>query len=339
MLFPEVVDDYIADANPVRFIDVYVDGLDLEALGFKYATPKETGRPPYQPGDLLKLYIYGYLNKIRSSRKLEHETHRTVEVMWLWRRLRPAFKTMADFRQDHSLALKQVCRDFTLLGKRRDLCGQELIAIDGSKFKAVNSKERHFGEKKLKRLLQQINEKIHAYLNELDENDHFESQAKTPTADELKAKSAHLRSRQGQYQQVLETRQAREDLQLSLTDAARRAMKTSQGLEVCYHVQMAVDAKHKLIGAHAVTHAVTDQDQLAPMAKQATEVFDADRLEVVTAMGYDNGDDVKKCLEDGIVPYLSKPQTSATSTLGLFGQEEFSDNPEKDCYRCPAGQD
>ena len=294
--------------TPVRFIDVYVDGLDLEALGFKYATPKETGRPHYRPGDLLKLYIYGYLNKIRSSRKLEHETHRNVELMWLLRRLRPAFKTIADFRKDHSQALKQVCREFTLLCKRLDLFGQELIAIDGSKFKAGTSKERNFGEKKLTRLLQQINEKIHAYLKELDENDHLESQAKNPTADELKAKIEQLRSRQGQHQQLLETLPAREELQLSLTDADSRAMKTSQGIDVCYHVQMAVDAKHQLIVAHEVTNAVTDQDQLATMAKQAKEVLDTDYLEVLTDLGYYNGDEVKKCLEDGIVPYISKPR-------------------------------
>jgi hypothetical protein len=259
--------------------------------------------------------------------------------MWLLRRLRPAFKTIADFRKDHSQALQQVCREFTLLCKRLDLFGQELIAIDGSKFKAVNSKERNFGEKKLTRVLQQINEKINAYLKELDENDHLESQAKNPTAAELKAKIEQLRSRQGQYQQLLETLQAREELQLSLTDADSRAMKTRQGIDVCYHVQMAVDAKHKLIVAHEVTNAVTDQDQLATMAKQAKEMLDTDHLEVLTDMGYYNGDEVKKCLEDGIVPYISKPQTSANSKLGLFGKEEFIYNPEKDCYRCPAGQE
>jgi transposase len=339
LLFPEVVDDYIDDANPVRFIDVYVDGLDLEARGFTYATPKETGRPPYHPGDLLKLYIYGYLNKIRSSRKLEQETHRNVELMWLLHRLRPAFKTIADFRKDHSQALKEVCREFTLLCKKLDLFGQELIVIDGSKFKAVNSKERNVGEKKLPRLLQQINEKIDVYLKELDENDYIESQAKHPTADELKAQIAQLRSRQGQYPQLLETLQARKAPQLSLPAAESRAMKTRQGIDGCDHVQMAVDAKHKLLVAHEVTNAVTDQDQLAAMAKQAQEVLDTDHLEVLTDMGYYNGDDVKKCLDDGIVPYIPKPHTSANSKLGLFGKEEFIYNPEKDCDRCPAGQE
>jgi hypothetical protein len=188
-------------------------------------------------------------------------------------------------------------------------------------------------------LLQQINEKLNADLKALDENDHLESQAKHPTAAELKAKIEQVRSRQGQDQQLLETRQAREELQLSLTDTDSRAMKTRQGIDVCYHVQMAVDAKPKLIVAHEVTKAVTDQDQLATMAKQAQEVFGTDHFEVVTDVGYYAGDEVKKCLEDGIVPYISKPQTSATSKLGLFGKEEFIYNPEKDCYRGPAGQE
>jgi hypothetical protein len=214
-----------------------------------------------------------------------------------------------------------------------------LIAIDGRKVKAVNRKERNFGEKTRTRLLQQIHEKIDGYLKELDENDHLESQAKTPTVAELQAKIERLHSRQGQDQQLLETRQAREERQLSLTDADSRAMKTRQGIDVCDHVQMAVDATQKLLVAHEVTHAVTDQDQLATMAKQAQEVLDTDHLDALTEMGYDNGDEVKKCSEDGIVPYIPKPQTSAKSKVGLFGQEAFIDNPEKDRYRCPAGQE
>jgi transposase len=188
LLFPELVDAYIEANNPVRFIDAYVNSLDLEALGFTHAVPKETGRPAYAPADMLKLYIYGYLNKIRSSRKLEQETHRHVELMWLLCKLKPDFKTIADFRKDHAKALRQVCQEFTVLCKKLDLCGRELIAIDGSKFKAVNSKDRHFSEKKLKQLLEQINAKIDVYLKELDEQDRIEAHVKNPTTDELNEK-------------------------------------------------------------------------------------------------------------------------------------------------------
>jgi transposase len=203
-LFPESVDEYIEENNPVRCIDAYIDTLNLAALGFTHAVPKDTGRPPYTPADMLKLYIYGYLHKIRSSRKLEQETHRNVELMWLLRKLTPAFKTIADFRKDHARALKEVCREFTLLCKQLDLFGRELIAIDGSKFKAVNSKDRNFSEPKLKQLLKHINEKIETYLKELDQQDTLESSVTTPTANELNDKIARLQSRRQHYEDLLQ---------------------------------------------------------------------------------------------------------------------------------------
>ena len=204
LLFPESVDEYIEENNPVRFIDAYVDSLDLTTLGFTHTVPKETGRPGYAPADILKLYIYGYLHKIRSSRKLEQETHRNVELMWLLRKLKPDFKTIADFRQDNAGALKGVCREFTLLCKKLDLFGRELIAIDGSKFKAVNSKDRNFTESKLKQLLKHIHEKIDTYLKELDQQDTLESSVRTLTADELKGKIAQLQSRRQHYEDLLQ---------------------------------------------------------------------------------------------------------------------------------------
>jgi transposase len=338
LLFPESVEEYIEENNPVRFIDAYIDTLNLAALGFTHAVPKETGRPPYTPADMLKLYIYGYLNKIRSSRKLEQETHRNVELMWLLRKLTPDFKTIADFRKDNARALKEVCREFTLLCKQLDLFGRELIAIDGSKFKAVNSKDRNFSEPKLKQLLKHINEKIETYLKELDQQDTLESSVTTPTADELKDKMAQLQSRRQHYEDMLQQLDASGASQISLTDPDSRSMKTKHGTDVCYNVQVAVDHRHKLIVEHEVTNDVTDQDQLAAMATRAQAILETDHLDALADMGYYNGDEVKQCLADGIVPYIPKPNTSANTKLGLFGKADFTYNPQHDCYTCPAGQ-
>jgi transposase len=295
LLFPEILDDYIADNNPVRFIDVYVDSLDLEALGFKYALFKETGRPSYNPADMLKLYIYGYLNKIRSSRRLEQQTHRNVELMWLLGKLTPDFKTMADFRKDNAQGLKRVCREFSVLCKKLDLFGRELIGIDGSKFKAVNSKSRNFNEKKLDGLLEQIDEKINAYLKELDQQDKVESQLNNPTTEELRENIVQLQRRKQQYKGLVEQLKAGGASQVSLTDLESRSMKTKHGTDVCYNVQVAVDHKHKLIVEHEVTNEVTDQDQLAEMAKRSKGILETNHLEVTADMGYYNGDEVKKC--------------------------------------------
>jgi transposase len=338
LLFPESVDEYVEANNPVRFIDAYVDNLDLIALGFMHAVPKDTGRPGYTPADMLKLYIYGYLNKIRSSRKLEQETHRNVELMWLLRKLTPDFKTIADFRKDNGVALRRVCQEFTLLCKRLDLFGRELIAIDGSKFKAVNSKDRNFSETKLKQLLKHIHEKIERYLKELDQQDGLESSGKMPTADELREKIAQLQSRQQHYEDLQQQLEASKASQLSLTDPDSRSMKTKQGTDVCYNVQVAVDAKHKLIVVHDVTNDVTDHDQLATLAIRAKATLDTEHLDTLADMGYYNGDEVKKCLAEGVVPYIPKPNTSANSKLGLFGKTAFTYAPQQDCYVCPAGQ-
>jgi len=339
VLFPDSLDDYIDEANPVRFLDAFVDSLDLHELGFRHAIPHQIGRPSYHPGDLLKLYLYGYLNKIRSSRKLEHESQRNLELMWLLRKLTPDFKTIADFRKEHPQALKRVCREFTLLCKKLDLFGREFIAIDGSKFKAVNSKARNFTEKKLQNLLKHIHEKIDTYLKELDEQDTMEASTTKPTPQGLQEKIEQLRTQQGQYQDLLETLRQSEETQLSLTDPDSRSMKTRQGIDVCYNVQLAVDNKYKLIVDHEVTNEVTDQEQLATMAKRAKDTLETAQIDAVADMGYYNGDEVKKCLEAGIIPYISKPNTSANSKLGLFGKEDFFYDTSKDCYRCPGAQE
>lgn len=324
--------------NPVRFLDVFVEKLDLTTLGFTHATPADTGRPPYDPGDLLRLYLYGYLNRIRSSRRLEREASRNVEVMWLLRKLRPDFKTIADFRQANRGAITEVCRTFTVLCKRLDLFGGELVAIDGSKLQAVNSKARNFSDAKLTRLLKEIDAKIDAYLKQLDRQDAVDVTVRTPTREELQEKLRRYQERKQAYEGYVEQLKQSGQTQVSLTDPDSRKMPTGQGSHVGYNVQIAVDEKHKLIVAHEVTNAVTDRDQLASMAETAKATIGAETLAVVADMGYYHGAEVKKCEAQGIVAYVAKPNTSANTKLGLFGKECFRYDATADVYRCPAGE-
>ena len=316
--FPPLLDDYITPDNPVRVIDAFVDQLDLQTLGFTRAVAARTGRPAYHPGDLLKLYIYGYLNRTRSSRLLERETQRNVEVMWLLNKLTPDFKTIADFRKDNLAPIRRVCRDFTLLCKELDLFGGELVAIDGSKFKAVNNRTRNFTPKKLERALAEIDAKIAGYLAELDTQDTAEPATAEPIRD-LEHKIARLQERQTQYLAYQQELAASGATQLSLTDRDCRSMPVSQGTEVGYNVQVAVDAKHKLIVEHEVTNDVTDRAQLASMATRTQHVLAVDALDVIADVGYYDGPEVKTCLDVGITPYVAKPHTSRNQKAGLFG--------------------
>jgi transposase len=335
ILFPETIEEYISDDNPVRFIDAFVDQLDLQAAGFQRTLPSETGRPPYAPGDLLKLYIYGYLNRIRSSRKLEQEAARNIEVMWLLRKLKPDFKTIADFRKDNRNAFKQVFRDFILLCRKLELFGGELIAVDGSKFKAVNNSKRNFTKARLLKTLKRIDEKIEGYLNELDECDSKVPSPKRYSVAELESKIEHLKDRQDRYSQLLQEIEESGETQVSLTDADSRSPKAP----VSYNVQTAVDEKHKLIVTQDVTNAVTDRDQLSNIAIQAKETLGVEKLKVVADMGYSHGKEIKACEEAGLEPYVPTPVTSANRKLGLYGKEQFVYDAEKDVYRCPAGQE
>lgn len=338
VLFPEVLEDYISEENAVRFIDVYIDGLDLSELGFLKAIPKETGRPPYDPGDLLRLYVYGYLNRTRSSRQLEREAGRNVELMWLMRKLRPDFKTIADFRKDNTQGIKQVCREFTLWCKRLELFGGELVAIDGSKFRAVNSPKRNFTEKKLRRMLKEIDGKIQEYLKEMDRQDQKESGQRGLSPEQLKEKIEQYQQRRAQYQQIKSNLEQSEESQVSLTDPESRSMRVGHGVEVSYNVQIVVDHKHKLVVEHEVSNEVSDQGQLSPMAKKAQERLGVESLEVVADRGYYNGGEVKACQESGMTVYVPKPNSSNLKR-GLFTKEEFIYEPQKDCYRCPAGKE
>lgn len=318
---PERLDDYIAEDHPVRFIDAFVDGLDLVACGFQRAVPAATGRPGSAPGDLLKLSIYGSLYRLRSSRRLEPETHRNSALLWLLKTLQPAHKTIADFRKHHLKPRRQVCRTCTLFCKKLDLFGAELVAIDGSKLRAVNAKARHFTQDKLPKLLAQIDDRVEAYLQELAHSDQQADQGTVggAQAEALAAKIEALQQRQLLYEGFQAQRLSSHQAQLSLTAPESRAMQRGKGrgTEGCYNVQTAVDAKHKLLVACEVTNDPGDRDWLSPMALQAQAVFDCG-FEAVAETGYDHGHEVKACLEAGITPYVPRPITSANAKLGLF---------------------
>jgi transposase len=340
VMFPESLDEYIGEDNPVRFIDAFVDSLDLRALGFERSVPKETGRPPYHPGDLLKLYVYGYLNRIRSSRKLETEANRNVEVMWLLGRLAPDFTTIADFRRDNGQAIRAVYGEFTVLCRGLGLYGGELVAIDGSKFKAVNSRDRNFTERKLKRLKQRAEAKIERYMQELDENDADERDSEKPTAEELREKIEWLKQRSAVYNELQEQMDESGESQVSLTDPDARSMWVgeSRGTEVAYNVQISVDAKHKLIVDHEVTNEGNDKKQLSSMAIRAKELLEIESLEVVADAGYYNSQEIGDCAQGGIVPYIPQVNSSNNRAAGRYAKKDFRYDAENDCYWCPAGK-
>ena len=316
LLFPPSLDEYITDDNPVRFIDAFVDQLDLHQLGFSRAVASPLGRPAYHPADLLKLYIYGYLNRLRSSRLLERETRRNVELIWLLIKLAPDFKTIADFRKDNLVPIQKVCRAFTLLCKQLDLFGGELVAIDGSKFKALNNRKRNFSHEKLTKALEHSDAKITEYLQALDTADSEAPTRADLTAAELHHRIAQLRERKQHYTAVQQALVESGDTQISLTDPDSRAMPVAQGVEVCYNVEVVVDAKHKLIVTHEVSSDVTDQDQLAPMAKAAKQVLGVDELDAVADKGFYNGEQVKECDTADIHSYIAKPHTSRKGAQG-----------------------
>src|SRR5438552_2854550 len=342
ILFPESVEDYITEDNPVRFIDAFVSSLDLAAMGFNRAQPAETGRPAYDPGDLLRLYLYGYLNRVRSSRMLERETKVNLEVMWLLGKLSPDFKTIADFRRDNLKAIKQVCREFTLLCRKLKLFGGELVAIDGSKFKAVNNRRRNFSPERLRRAIQALDEKIGSYLSSLDEADAAEPDPDEPgpSAAELGAKIKTLQERKAKYQALQTDLKANGAKQVSLTDADARSMVMHHGsTEVGYNVQTVVDEKHHLIVEHEVTNDPTDHAHLAEMALRAKATLAVEKLEVVADMGYYDGAEVKQCAQAGITTYIPKPITSVNRKRGLFIKQDFVYDEVQACYRCPQGEE
>lgn len=340
-LLPECLEDWVGEDNSVHVIEAFVEALELPALGFAGAIAKATGRPAYHPAALLKLYIYGYLNRVQSSRRLEREAGRNVELMWLLGRLAPDHKTIADFRKENGVALRKVCVRFVSLCRTMGLLNGGAVVIDGSKFKAVNNRDRNFTRAKMARRLAQIEENIARYLNQLDTADRQEP------SDEIAAKVEHLKEKiaglkqQMQHLAALDARmKAEPDQQISLTDPDSRSMATSgRGSGVVgYNVQVAVESNHHLIVTHEVTNVGNDHAQLAPMAKAAKETLEVETLDVLADRGYFDGEQIKECVEAGVTVTLPKPQTSNATADGRFGKPDFVYLPEQDVYRCPANQ-
>ena len=340
-LFPECLEDWICEDNPVRAVDVFVDGLDLAEHGFSGIEPEATGRPSYHPSVLLKLYIYGYLNRVQSSRRLEREAGRNVEAMWLTGRLAPDHKTIADFRKDNGAAIRKVCTQFVALCRELGLLMMASVAIDGSKFKAVNNRDKNFTRAKMARRLAQIEESVARYLSQLDTADLQEpSEALAAKTTHLKEKLAKLASEQQRLKAIEKEMLAAPDQQISLTDPDSRSMATSgRGSGVVgYNVQIAVDTQHHLIVTHEVTNTGSDRSQLANMASQAKEVLGAEHLDAVADRGYYNGTEIKACDDACIAVTLPKPMTSGAKADGRFGKQDFVYLSTEDVYRCPAGE-
>jgi len=358
-LFPESLDDYIAEDNAIRLIDRFVDKRDLVKLGFKRAEPSATGRPGYHPSILLKIYVYGYLNRIQTSRRLERESHRNVELIWLTGRLMPDFKTIADFRRDNRKAIRRVCREFVEVCRELDLYSKTLVAIDGSKFKAVNSRDKNFTRKSVKRRIKKTEANIERYLAKLDAADREEPEVREITTEELKRKIASMEAKLDELNEREAEVEAHPDKQVSLTDPdARSMMKPGGGSVVGYNVQTAVDTKHHLIPFHEVTKAAMDRHQLSTIAKgtkaalglEASASADdtlplKDRVTqertALTALadeGYYTGSEIVECVKAGIRPLVPKTDTSGRAKQGKFTKADFIYDEQADVYRCPAGE-
>jgi transposase len=339
-LLPEYLEDYIAEDNPVRAVDAFVEELDLKALGFEGADPAVTGRPSYHPAVLLKIYIYGYLNRIASSRRLEREAQRNVELMWLTGRLAPDFKTIADFRRENGIGIRNVCARFVQLCRELKLFSQAIVAIDSSKFKAVNNRDRNFTPGKVDKRQQQIEHSIERYLAALETADRTQPAEVEAKTERLQEKIATLREQMQRMDEIREQLKDEPDGQLSHTDPDARSMISQAkgtGL-VGYNVQAAVDTQHHLIVAHEVTNAGNDRAQLSKMASAAKQAMDKRRLQALADRGYFNSREIKACTEVGIIPLVPKPLTSNAKAAGRFSKADFVYIAKDDTYRCPAGQ-
>ena len=338
-LLPEAIEDYVATDNPVRFIDAFVDKLDLRTLGFDKTRLAETGRPPYQPGDLLKLYIYGYLNRTRSSRRLERETARNLEVRWLLHNLHPDHKTISDFRKDNREAIQAVTRQFVILCQQLNLFGGDLVAIDGSKFKASNSKKRNWTKARLRERIRRIDASIEEYLTLLEASDREHS----PQPTKVQEKIASLEQRMKQYQALLENLDSTGNNQVSETDPDSRMMVGNGKADVGYNVQTAVDSKYKLIAACEVTNDINDRYQLAPMSQLVKVALGVDALTVVADKGYATGTQLYTCEQNGITAYVPLTQPTEQRRSGVPAPEyyhaKFRYDKERDCYVCPQQQE
>src|SRR5215475_12589303 len=340
-LLPESLDDWVDESNPVRVIDAFVDALKIGELGFEGVEPAATGRPAYHPSTLLKLYIYGYLNRVQSSRRLEREAGRNLELMWLLGRLVPDHKTIADFRKDNGAAIRKVCARFIELCREMGLLTKASVAIDGSKFKAVNNRDKNFTRAKVERRRAQLEESVGRYLSQLDTADRQEP------SEALAAKTTHLKEKLAKLKEEMERLREREaqmlvapDQQISLTDPDSRSMATSgrgSGI-VGYNVQVAVETKHHLIVTHEVTNVGSDRAQLARVGKATKAILQTDTLEAVADRGYFDSQEILTCEEADIAVTVPKPMTSGAKARGRFGKQDFVYLSDEDVYRCPAGE-
>ena len=339
-LLPESLDDFIAADNAVRVVDAFVDELDLPALGFEGTAPAATGRPSYHPAVLLKIYIYGYLNRVQSSRRLERECQRNVELMWLTRRLAPDFKTIADFRRDNGPGIRGVCRRFVELCSNLKLFSQAAVAIDGSKFKAVNSRDRNFTPTKVEARKKQIEESIQRYLDVLEKADRTQPGEFVAKTDRLKDKIETLRAQMRRMKSIEEQLAKQAEPQISMTDPDARSMVSlAKGTGIVgYDVQVAVDTKHHLIVAHEVTNDGNDRAQLSKMAIAAREAMNKPRLRAYADRGYFNGPQIKECDDADIKAFVPKPLTSSAKFEGRFDNRDFIYIAKDDEYLCPAGE-
>jgi len=342
-LFPELIDDYIGYENPVRFIEAFVEQLDLSAMGFKHSEIKETGRPPYNPKDHLKLHIYGYLNRIRSSRNLERETIRNIEVIWLLKRLSPDHKTISDFRRDNTEALRKVFKEFIQLCRRQELFGAELVAVDSSKFRASNARDKIKDKKQLEKSIKHIEDSITEYLRTLEENDQKDEAEKNPsvTKEELQKKISFLKKAKDKLEEAKGQIEKSGDKYISLTDPDCRLVKNQGKIEPGYNIHTAVDSKHSLIVDYEVSQNAADNDHLSTMAISAKEALEAEEINACADAGYYDSIDIKKCEDNSITPYVPIPEQKVSKKTNVpqpeYHHNKFIYDEQTDSYRCPQG--
>ena len=339
-LLPASLDDYVSEDNPVRAVEAFIDALDLKALEFAGMTPAETGRPAYHPATMLKIYLYGYLNRVQSSRRLEREAQRNVEVMWLTGRLAPDFKTIANFRQANGTAIRAVCSQFIDLCRQLNLFTRAVVAIDGSKMKAVNNRDKNYTAAKVRSRMQQVQDNIERYLQELDRADRAESDIAEPKAARLTEKIARLRDQMHALEAREEEVRLAPDQQVSLTYPDARAMTSAgRGTSIVgYNLQAAVDAEHHLIVAHELTNIGSDRAQLSTMAAKAKHAMGVDALDAIADKGYFKGEEIRTCEGIGVTAFVPRPLTSGAKAQGRFGKQDFVYLEQENVYRCPAGE-
>jgi len=345
ILFPEAIEDYVSADNPVRFLDAFVESLETRGLGFKHATVEETGRPPYDPKDLLKLYLYGYLNRIRSSRLLERETKRNLEVLWLLKRLSPDHKTISDFRRENASALRETFKQFVLTCKKLELFSAELVAIDSTKFKASNARDRVKDAKQLEKAIARINDSIVEYLLQLDKNDGADDQASNSSAlnkEQLQKKIASLQQQKERLEDAGHQLQETGQKYISLTDPDCRLMNNERRIEPAYALHAAVDAKHSLLVDYTLTQDAADNNYLSPVASAAKQMLGAESLTVCADAGYYDTVDLKACDDQEIITYVPVPEPKISKRTQVptpdYYHDRFVYDEATDTYRCPAGQ-